>query len=82
MFRLAAFDLVLGRVWAGMMGVTLTDEIPLVYACDGPADPPGLRVPTDFIADLKRRHHDELPQCLTAFRNARSMCQKRASVVL
>lgn len=63
MIRQAALDLVLRNVRAGVTGVALADEIPRVYACDGAADPPRFRVPTDVIADLKACRHDQRPQC-------------------
>lgn len=69
MIRQAALDLVLRNVRAGVTGVALADEIPRVYACDGAADPPRFRVPTDVIADLKACRHDHglnveiFPQC-------------------
>lgn len=69
MIRQAALDLILRDVRAGVTGVALADEIPRVYACDGAADPPRFRVPTDAITDLKACRHGHglnveiLPPC-------------------
>jgi hypothetical protein len=58
---LIAFDLVLRVLFARVMGVAFVIDVFDVHAHDFAADPAGLRIPTDMIADFKPLSHDKRP---------------------
>lgn len=51
---LVALDLVVRIIRAGMMNIAAADHIAGVHPDDAAADPAGLRIPADVIADLER----------------------------
>ena len=55
---LAAFDLVLRRFRAGMVGIAVDIEMARMDANDRAADAPGFRIPTHVVADPELVLHE------------------------